>query len=119
MRRALARPRRTTVAREALRSDDHPDLTEHVEHHSLATADDPRFAEALDAGLPRRPREYHPPRVWLLLAVALAVLGTGLFLAHGLLIATGLVLAGVAAELLDPHRRSRPPRHPPPRSWPR
>ncbi|MET9715387.1 DUF3040 domain-containing protein [Streptomyces rochei] len=96
-------------------SDDHR-LTE-IEHH--LHRDDPRFAEALDAGLPRRPREYHPPRVWLLLAVALAVLGTGLLLAHGLLIATGLVLAGVAAELLDPHRRSRPPRHPPPRSWPR
>ncbi|MCZ9353082.1 hypothetical protein NGM36_25490 [Streptomyces mutabilis] len=43
----------------------------------------------------------------------------GLFLAHGLLIATGLVLAGIVADLLDPHRRGRPDRHPPPRSWPR
>ncbi|MFE0794433.1 DUF3040 domain-containing protein [Streptomyces mutabilis] len=88
-----------------------------IEYH--LHREDPRFADALDAGRPRRPREYRPGRAWLLLATALAVLGAGLFLAHGLLIAAGLVMAGIAAELLDPHRRGRPDRHPPPRSWPR
>ncbi|MGC9378245.1 DUF3040 domain-containing protein [Streptomyces sp. MH13] len=78
--------------------------------------DDPRFARALGAGRPLRPREYRRVRVWLLLATALAALGAGIALAHGLLIAAGLVLAGIAGELLDPHRRSRGDRRPPPRA---
>ncbi|MZE81096.1 DUF3040 domain-containing protein [Streptomyces xinghaiensis] len=73
--------------------------------------EDPRFAHALGAGRPCRPREYRYPWPWLLLAAALAVLGAGMALAHGLLIATGLVLAGMAGELLDPERDAR--RHPP------
>ncbi|GAA4001982.1 DUF3040 domain-containing protein [Streptomyces marokkonensis] len=89
------------------------------EIESRLRRDDPRFAHAFDTGRPRRPREYRYVGAWLLLATALAVLGAGIALAHGLLIATGLVLAGVAGELLDPHRRTRPNRHPPPRFWPR
>ncbi|ELS55025.1 hypothetical protein STVIR_3927 [Streptomyces viridochromogenes Tue57] len=42
-----------------------------------------------------------------MLAVAVAVLVTGIVLADGLLIATGLVLAGIAVELCDPHRVRR------------
>ncbi|GCB52390.1 hypothetical protein SNL152K_9746 [Streptomyces sp. NL15-2K] len=39
----------------------------------------------------------------------MTALTTGVALAAGLLIATGLVLAGIAAELSDPHRgRPRP-----------
>ncbi|MEU9356309.1 DUF3040 domain-containing protein [Streptomyces griseoloalbus] len=78
--------------------------------------EDPRFARALGAGRPCRPREYRHTRAWLLLALALAVLGTGIALAQGLLIAVGLVLAGVAGELLDPGRDARRHRGPPPRS---
>ncbi|MCK1818988.1 DUF3040 domain-containing protein [Streptomyces sp. XM83C] len=74
--------------------------------------DDPRFADALAAGRPRRPREYRRTGAWLLLAVALTALGAGITLAHGLLIATGLVLAGTAAELSDPHRGTRAHRGP-------
>ncbi|MBT3154945.1 DUF3040 domain-containing protein [Streptomyces sp. CHD11] len=69
--------------------------------------EDPRFARALGHGRPCRPREYRHTRTWLLLAVALAVLGTGIALAHELLIAAGLVLAGVAGEMFDPHRGER------------
>ncbi|MFD5016226.1 DUF3040 domain-containing protein [Streptomyces chartreusis] len=78
--------------------------------------DDPRFARALGAGRPCRPREYRNTRAWLLLAGALAVLGTGFALAHGLLIAAGLVLAGMAGELFDPQRDARRHRTSPPRS---
>ena len=75
--------------------------------------DDPRFAQAMRAGRPSPPREYRRRGAWWALAVALAVLITGVVLADGLLIATGLVLAGMAAQLFDPHRmrgRQRPPR---------
>ncbi|AWW39073.1 MULTISPECIES: DUF3040 domain-containing protein [Streptomyces] len=75
--------------------------------------DDPRFARAMRAGRPSRPREYRRTGAWWALAVAVAVLITGVFLPDGLLIATGLVLAGIAAQLFDPHRaraRRRPPR---------
>lgn len=78
--------------------------------------EDPRFARSLGAGRPCRPREYRHTRAWLLLAVALAVLGIGIALAHGLLIATGLVLAGMSGELFDPQRDARRHRNPPPRS---
>ncbi|MEU1871636.1 hypothetical protein RKD37_004452 [Streptomyces ambofaciens] len=75
--------------------------------------EDPRFARAFADGRPRRPREYRYHRAWLLLAGALGALATGMFLAHGLLIAAGLVFAGVAGELFDPHRRERGTRCPP------
>lgn len=76
--------------------------------------EDPRLARALATGRPHEPRAYRRRALWLLLAVALAVLGTGVVVAHGLLIAAGLVLAGVAGELLSPgpgarERRDRPP----------
>ncbi|MFJ6984868.1 MULTISPECIES: DUF3040 domain-containing protein [unclassified Streptomyces] len=65
--------------------------------------DDPRFARALEKGRPTAPREYRRLRGWCWLAVATAALVTGVFLPHGLLLATGLVLAGLAAQLFDPH----------------
>jgi hypothetical protein len=94
-----------------------PDDRQLGEIESHLHRDDPRFARALDTGRPHPPREYRRRRAWLLLTTALAVLATGLTLPNGLLIAAGLVLAGVAGDLFDPHRRTRPPRHPPPRSW--
>ncbi|MFF9126367.1 DUF3040 domain-containing protein [Streptomyces sp. NPDC014889] len=78
--------------------------------------DDPRFARALRAGRPCRPREYRRTGAWVLLGFALLVLGTGITLAHGLLIVTGMVLAGMAGELCDPRRGPRRQRVPPPRS---
>jgi hypothetical protein len=70
--------------------------------------DDPRFAKALGSGRPCRPREYRHRGAWLVLAIALACLGAGIALGHGLLIASGLVVAGAAGHLFDPQRaRSR------------
>ncbi|MEU3345078.1 DUF3040 domain-containing protein [Streptomyces sp. NPDC006700] len=78
--------------------------------------DDPRFARALRAGRPCPPREYRRTGAWLSLTFALLVLGTGITMAHGLLIVTGMVLAGMAAELCDPRRCPRGQRARPPRS---
>lgn len=89
---------------------DHQKLSE-IE--SRLRSEDPRFAQALADGRPHRPREYRYRRAWLLLAVALGALAAGMVLAHGLLIAAGLVFAGVAGELFDPHRRERESRCPP------
>ncbi|WP_240045405.1 DUF3040 domain-containing protein [Streptomyces sp. L-9-10] len=66
--------------------------------------DDPRFARALEAGSPCRPREYRHGVAWLLVAVALGGFVLGVVVGHGLLIAGGLVLAGAAAHLFDPDR---------------
>ncbi|CAM5591730.1 MULTISPECIES: DUF3040 domain-containing protein [Streptomyces] len=67
-------------------------------------AQDPRFSEAMDAGEPRPPREYRRGRAWLLLLAGLTALGVGIGVGHGLLLATGLVVAGIAVHLFDPDR---------------
>ncbi|MEU0248000.1 DUF3040 domain-containing protein [Streptomyces sp. NPDC006235] len=74
--------------------------------------EDPRFTRAMRAGRPARPREYRRAGAWWALAVGVAVLGSGIALAQGLLIATGLVLVGMAAQLVDPDpsRLGRPRR---------
>jgi hypothetical protein len=54
------------------------------------------------SGRPARPREYRRTGAWWALAVGVAVLGSGVALAQGLLIAAGLVLVGMAAQLADP-----------------
>lgn len=64
--------------------------------------EDPRFARAMSIGRPRRPREFRRTGAWWALAVTTAVLIGGVIVANGLLIATGLVGVGVAAQLLDP-----------------
>lgn len=66
--------------------------------------EDPRFARALRSGRPARPREYRHPRAWWALTAAVVVLGTGAALSHGLLLAAGLVLAGIGLQLLEPYR---------------
>ncbi|MDX2648647.1 DUF3040 domain-containing protein [Streptomyces sp. PA03-1a] len=63
---------------------------------------DPRFAEGLRTGRPCAPREYRRRLGWFLLAVALAWILVGIVLPQGLLMAAGLVLAGIAAGVLDP-----------------
>ncbi|MFG3659739.1 DUF3040 domain-containing protein [Streptomyces sp. NPDC047706] len=75
--------------------------------------DDPRFTRALGAGRPVRPREYRRGRAWWTVAVAVAVLVTGAAVADGLLVTSGLILAGIGAQLFDPHR-TRPRRCPRP-----
>lgn len=67
---------------------------------------DPRFARGLDAGRPRPPREYRRRLAWVLLAVSVSMLVGGLVLPQGLLLATGLVVAGVAAHLFAVRRGS-------------
>jgi hypothetical protein len=69
--------------------------------------DDPRFVRSLDEGRPAPPREYRRLRGWSWLAVATAALIAGVVLPHGLLLAAGLVLAGLSVQLFDPHL-SRP-----------
>jgi hypothetical protein len=66
--------------------------------------DDPRFADALGSGQPCRPREYRHGRAWLVLVIALVCLGVGVGIGHGLLIAFGLVTAGVSGHLFDSQR---------------
>ncbi|MET9394125.1 DUF3040 domain-containing protein [Streptomyces sp. NPDC006624] len=64
--------------------------------------EDPRFAHALRSGRPVRPREYRRTGAWWALAFGVAVLACGIALAQGLLIAGGLVLVGMAGQLVDP-----------------
>lgn len=64
--------------------------------------EDPRFTRAMRTGRPARPREYRRTGAWWGLALGVVVLGTGIALAQGLLIAGGLVLVGMAAQLADP-----------------
>ncbi|MFM9371964.1 DUF3040 domain-containing protein [Streptomyces sp. Da 82-17] len=74
--------------------------------------DDPEFARAIGSGRPCRPREYRHGRAWLALTLALACLGVGIAVGHGVVIGAGLILAGASAPHFDPHRR-RPPGPPP------
>ncbi|MFI9051879.1 hypothetical protein [Streptomyces sp. NPDC053427] len=57
-------------------------------------------------------RQFRRAAAWLLLAVALGGLGAGIALGHGLLVAGGLVLAGIFGHLLPPDtgRPARPRR---------
>ncbi|MFD4586406.1 DUF3040 domain-containing protein [Streptomyces sp. NPDC058423] len=66
---------------------------------------DPRFARGLDAGHPGPPSEYRHWPACALLAAALALLVAGLALPQGLMLAAGLVLAGMAAQFLTAPRR--------------
>ncbi|MGW1541890.1 DUF3040 domain-containing protein [Streptomyces sp. NPDC002309] len=71
--------------------------------------DDSRFTRVLGAGRPVRPREYRHTGAWWTLGVALALLAAGIVVADGPLIAIGLILAGIGAQLREPHR-ARPGR---------
>ncbi|MEU5170571.1 MULTISPECIES: hypothetical protein [Streptomyces] len=53
------------------------------------------------------PREHRPGPAWLWLTVGVGGLVTGIVIGHGLLIAAGLVVAGMAGQLLDPQRSRR------------
>lgn len=64
--------------------------------------EDPRSARALRSGRPVRPGQYRRTGAWWGLALGVTVLGSGIALSQGLLIACGLVLAGLTAQLVDP-----------------
>ncbi len=76
--------------------------------------EDPRFARALSTGQPARPREYRRTGAWWALVIGVLMLLAGVIVPDGLLIAAGLVLSGIAVQLLDPERRQTPraPREP-------
>ncbi|SDJ37213.1 DUF3040 domain-containing protein [Streptomyces indicus] len=77
--------------------------------------DDPQFARALARGRPRRPRECRRRWAWLVAGAAAGCFAYGVAVGQGLLIATGLVIAGAATHLFDPPQlrsaRAREPRH--------
>lgn len=81
-----------------------PDDEHLVDLAARLERDDPRFARALTSGRPARPREYRRTGAWATLAVAAALLTSGMALPEGILVAAGLVLAGIAVPLFDPHR---------------
>ncbi|MGY1439986.1 DUF3040 domain-containing protein [Streptomyces reniochalinae] len=68
-------------------------------------SEDPRFAHAMESGRPCLPREYRRGRAWSSLAVGVVLLGLGVVISDGLLITSGLVVAGAAGHLFDPERR--------------
>ncbi|MFF7051197.1 DUF3040 domain-containing protein [Streptomyces griseorubiginosus] len=81
-----------------------PDDEHLVDLAARLEREDPRFARALGSGRPARPREYRRTGAWGTLAVAVLLLASGMALPEGILVAAGLVLAGIAVPLFDPHR---------------
>jgi hypothetical protein len=68
--------------------------------------DDPAFVRALSAGRPCAPREYQRrphgrKTAWCVLVLALAAFIAGIILPHGLLLASGIVAAGIAGHLFE------------------
>ncbi|RPK93660.1 hypothetical protein EES46_05385 [Streptomyces sp. ADI98-10] len=72
--------------------------------------EDPAFVRALSTGCPCAPREYRrrphgrKKAAWCVLALALAAFTAGIVLPHGLLLASGIVAAGIAGDLFEPPR---------------
>ncbi|QIP86778.1 DUF3040 domain-containing protein [Streptomyces sp. Tu 2975] len=101
-----------------------PDIDPLHDLEAQTRRSDPRFAHGLRTAHPRRPREYRRRRgrAWALLVLASAMLVTGMVLPQGLLLASGLVVAGMATSLLDPPkdpgRRPELPLHAPARPVP-
>ncbi|OON77270.1 DUF3040 domain-containing protein [Streptomyces tsukubensis] len=62
---------------------------------------DPGLVRALRTGTLPESRHRRHLLAWLLLAGSLAVLVSGLLIGHGLLLATGLVAAGLGAHLFE------------------
>ncbi|MDT0406707.1 MULTISPECIES: DUF3040 domain-containing protein [Streptomyces] len=78
------------------------DLATRLEH------EDPRFVRSLSEGRPALPREYRRTSAWCALVIGVTMLAAGIIVPDGLLIAAGLVLSGIAVQLLDPNRDERP-----------
>ncbi|GGZ20320.1 hypothetical protein [Streptomyces nitrosporeus] len=67
--------------------------------------DRPRPAAGRTGRTPRPGRPVRTTLAWVWLVAGLAALLTGIGIGHGLLIAAGLVVAGVGGQLFDPDRR--------------
>ncbi|WP_369206498.1 DUF3040 domain-containing protein [Streptomyces sp. PU-14G] len=72
-------------------------------------SEDPRFARAMESGRPCRPREYRRGAAWSSLAVGVTLFGLGVVISDGILLTSGLVVAGAAGHLFDPERRRPSP----------
>ncbi|MFH8451364.1 DUF3040 domain-containing protein [Streptomyces fungicidicus] len=82
--------------------DERPiDLAARVEH------EDPHVARSPSAGRPSGPRDPRRTGAWWALVIGVTMLIAGVIVPDGLLIAAGLVLAGISVQLLDPARRQR------------
>ncbi|MER8156261.1 DUF3040 domain-containing protein [Streptomyces sp. NPDC094472] len=70
----------------------------------------PQAARGPGTAHPRRPHAYRRRRgpAWVLLVLSLALLVMGMALPQGLLLAAGLVTAGVVQLFAPPHGRGRP-----------
>ncbi|CAM5315172.1 hypothetical protein AB0H45_09630 [Streptomyces atroolivaceus] len=82
----------------------------HYDEKLRGLEDLPRTDDHAHADVPGRDASpgRRPGRLtWLWLAAGIVGLLAGIVLGHGLLIAAGLVVAGMAGQLLDP-QRSRP-----------
>ncbi|MFD8151056.1 DUF3040 domain-containing protein [Streptomyces sp. NPDC059720] len=64
--------------------------------------EDPGFPRAMRSGRPAPPRRTRRTGPRWGLAVGAVLLGVGIVLPQGLLIAAGLVVLGMAAQLIDP-----------------
>ncbi|BFO22791.1 DUF3040 domain-containing protein [Streptomyces sp. KM77-8] len=102
------------------------DLATRLDHEdrrfdrSLSEGSPPLLAPAPSRRLPRpgdhigptrrpaRPREYRRTGAWCALVIGVIMLAAGIIVPDGLLIAAGLVLSGIAVQLLDPNRDERP-----------
>lgn len=71
--------------------------------------DAPALVHAVESGRPRAPREYRPrphgrKAAWFVSALAVVAFTAGIILPNGLLLASGIVAAGLAGHLFDPPR---------------
>ncbi|WP_326701137.1 hypothetical protein OG909_29850 [Streptomyces sp. NBC_01754] len=74
-------------------------------HEDLPDREVPVGAGSTTRGTSRASRPRRNGHLWLWLVAGLTALGVGIAIGHGLLLATGLVVAGAAAQLFDPDRR--------------
>ncbi|MFJ8861950.1 hypothetical protein ACIRD8_26385 [Streptomyces sp. NPDC102451] len=90
--------------------DDRLHGTRTVPARDHGTVPAPGSAAALPGDPETAPRPVARPRTtaaWVWMVVGLGGLMTGIVVGHGLLIAAGLVAAGVGGQLFDPDQRRR------------
>ncbi|MFD4228110.1 hypothetical protein [Streptomyces sp. NPDC058545] len=84
----------------------------HPQHHLEEQMEwkDPNVVRDPDERRSRRPQAVRRRPAWVLLALSLAMLITGIVLPHSLFLAAGLITAGMAANLFTPARDRTEPR---------